>query len=93
MNLVAKEYCACSIERNRMPILSEFAGAAAQLHKGALIGNPNDAENIADAIYTAFQMDRDERKNRMRKLRTSIKKYDIFRWVDSFIQAAFTKKL
>ena len=38
-------------------------------------------------------MGRDERKNRMHKLRTSIKKYNIFWWVDSFIQAAFTKHL
>jgi len=93
MNLVAKEYCACSLEKNGVLILSEFAGASAQLHNSALIVNPYDGENVADAMYAAFQMGGDERKNRMHKLRTSIKKYDIFWWVDTFIQAAFTKHL
>jgi trehalose 6-phosphate synthase/phosphatase len=53
MNLVAKEYCACSIEEECVLILSEFAGAAAQLQRGALLVNPYDIEGVADAIYRA----------------------------------------
>ncbi len=93
MNLVAKEYCACSVEENGVIILSEFAGASAQMHTGAIMVNPYDVESIADALYQAFTMPRDERRVRMHKLRQSIKKADIFWWVDSFIQAAFTEKL
>ena len=93
MNLVAKEYCACSVEENGVLILSEFAGASAQLHKAALMVNPYDHESVADAIYHAFIMQKEERQNRMRKLRQSIKKHDIFWWVDSFLQAAFTENL
>ena len=44
MNLVAKEYCACSIEEDCVLILSEFAGAAEQLRNGALLVNPHDIE-------------------------------------------------
>ncbi len=93
MNLVAKEYCACSVEDNGVIILSEFAGASAQLHKGAIMVNPYDVNSVADAIYRAFEMSREERQARMGKLRQSIKKYDIFWWVDSFLDAAFTEKL
>lgn len=93
MNLVAKEYCACDIEGNGVIVLSEFAGAAAQLQKGALLVNPYDVEGVADAIYRAFTMKKDERRRRMKKLRQSIRKHDIFWWLDSFLSAAFTKHL
>ncbi len=93
MNLVAKEYCACSIEEDCVLILSEFAGAAAQLHGGALLVNPYDIEGVADAIVHAYEMDAAERSGRMRRLRRSVRKYDVFWWVDSFLSAAFTKEL
>jgi len=92
MNLVAKEYCACSLDRG-VVILSEFAGASAQLHTGAIIVNPYDVEIVADAIYEAFKMPREERLARMNRLRRSIMKNDIFSWVDSFLEAAFTENL
>jgi trehalose 6-phosphate synthase len=93
MNLVAKEYCACSIEEDCALILSEFAGAAAQLSRGALLVNPCDIEGVADAIHRAFHMDADERRARMRSMRRSIRDYDVFWWVDSFLRAAITKDL
>jgi trehalose 6-phosphate synthase len=93
MNLVAKEYCACSIEEDCALILSEFAGAAAQLQRGALLVNPYDIEGVADAIYRAFSMDITERRARMRRLRRSIREQDIFWWVDSFLHAAIAKDL
>ncbi|MFQ5707361.1 MAG: trehalose-6-phosphate synthase [bacterium] len=93
MNLVAKEYCACCLENTGVLIMSEFAGAAAQLQKYALLVNPHDIEGIAEAIYRAFKMDSDETKWRMRRLRQIIRKYDIFWWVDSFLTTAFAKDL
>ncbi len=93
MNLVAKEYCACSIEEDCVLILSEFAGAAAQLQKGALLVNPYDIEGVADTLRRAFTMSEDERRGRMRRLRRSIRDSDIFWWVDSFLRAAIAKDL
>jgi trehalose 6-phosphate synthase len=93
MNLVAKEYCACQVDENGVLILSEFAGAAAQLHRWASMVNPYDVEGVADAIREAFAMDPGERKRRMRGLRESIRRHNIFRWVDSFLRASISKRL
>lgn len=93
MNLVCKEFCACSQELDSVLILSESAGAAAQLHRGALMVNPYDVEGVADALHTAFRMPFDERKRRMRTLRRIVKRYDIFWWVDSFLKTAFQREL
>ena len=93
MNLVAKEYCACSIEEDCALILSEFAGAAVQLERGALLVNPFDIEGVADAIHRAYHMDARERRARMRGMRRSIRDQDVFWWVDSFLRAAITKDL
>ena len=93
MNLVCKEYCACSVGEDGVLILSEFAGAAAQLHTGALMVNPYDLEGVADAIYRAFKMEREEQSQRMRRLRRSIQQQNIFRWVNSFLRAAIARDL
>ncbi|MBI4538452.1 MAG: trehalose-6-phosphate synthase [Gemmatimonadetes bacterium] len=87
MNLVAKEYCACRIDESGVLILSEFAGAASQLAEGALLVNPYDVYRVSDAIYRAFTMSAEERRSRMRKLRSTIARYDIFWWVDAFLKA------
>jgi trehalose 6-phosphate synthase len=93
MNLVAKEYCACNLELNGVLILSEFAGAAAQLHQGALLVNPYDVEGVAEAIHRAIHMDQDERRSRMKQMRDKVRKQNIFWWVDSFLDASLHKHL
>ncbi len=93
MNLVAKEFCACSVENNGVLILSEFAGAAAQLHTGALLVNPFDIEGVADAIHQAWAMDVPSRNIRMEKMRRSIQRYNIFHWVNAFLCAGIHKEL
>lgn len=93
MNLVCKEFCACDVDDRGVLILSEFAGAAAQLHKHSLIVNPYDIEGVANAIHAAFHMPYPERAKRMRRLRESIRKNNIFKWVNSYLEAAFTKNL
>lgn len=85
MNLVAKEYCAAKVDTNGVLILSEFAGAATQLRRNSLLVNPYDIEGVANAIHRAYNMSRDERRSRMRRLRKSIRKRDIFWWVDFFL--------
>ncbi|MFW5487553.1 MAG: alpha,alpha-trehalose-phosphate synthase (UDP-forming) [Desulfovibrio sp.] len=94
MNLVAKEYCASNTAENGVLFLSEFAGAATQLQKnGAVLVNPHDVEGVAKAIHKGFYMDSRERHVRMHKMRDSIRRNNIFWWVDSFLQAAFSKQL
>jgi len=88
MNLVAKEYCACNIDKNGVLILSEFAGAAAELCHGALLVNPYDIEGASRSIHQAFSMGLDEKRERMKKLRRSISRNDIFHWVNSFLGAS-----
>ncbi|UCD64534.1 MAG: trehalose-6-phosphate synthase [Candidatus Zixiibacteriota bacterium] len=87
MNLVCKEYCASSIDNNGVLILSEFAGAADQMAKGALMVNPYDLEGTADAIYAAFIMPGDERQKRMKALRAEVRRNDVQRWIDWFLQS------
>jgi trehalose 6-phosphate synthase len=87
MNLIAKEYCASSIDHNGVLILSEFAGAADQFSKGAILVNPYDIEGTADAIHQAFNMDDEERKRRMRILRADVKRNNVHRWVRWFMDS------
>jgi trehalose 6-phosphate synthase/phosphatase len=93
MNLVAKEFCACSVEEDSVLVLSQFAGAAVQLGRSALVVNPYDVEQTADALYNAFRMATGERRYRMRRLRRNVRAQDVFWWVDSFMQAAIDKEL
>lgn len=93
MNLVAKEYCACNLEENGVLILSEFAGAAAQLHRGAIMVNPYDVEGVSSALHMAFSMNHAERKARMKKLRRRVRNRDIFWWVNNFLKAFLSKDL
>ncbi len=93
MNLVAKEYIACNIERNGVLILSEFAGAVSQLHRDALLVNPYDIDGMSDAVYQAFTMSYEERRLRMRRLRAGVKRHDIYRWVESYLEAAVSRHL
>jgi trehalose 6-phosphate synthase len=87
MNLVAKEYCACRTDEDGALILSQFAGAAEQLKPDALLVNPYDIEQMADTIVKAFRMSPTERTARMRRMRRTVRKENVFSWVDSFLAA------
>jgi alpha,alpha-trehalose-phosphate synthase [UDP-forming] len=87
MNLVAKEFCACQLDGCGVLVLSEFAGAAAQLQRGALLVNPHDIEGMADALKAALDMSREERCRRMEGMREILREQDIFWWVDYYLQA------
>jgi trehalose 6-phosphate synthase len=93
MNLIAKEFCAASLESNSVLILAESAGAADQLHEGALMVNPNDQKAIAEAIYQAYKMPFAERRARMNRMRNIIRQTDISWWVKSFLKAAFAENI
>jgi len=93
MNLVAKEFCAASLQGKGVLILSEYAGATAQLQRDALLVNPYDVEGVAEAIYRAFTMQMDEVSRRMRSMRETIRATDVSWWVDIFLRAAFDQGL
>ncbi|WP_156827516.1 alpha,alpha-trehalose-phosphate synthase (UDP-forming) [Hyphomicrobium zavarzinii] len=85
MNLVSKEYVASQDPADPgVPILSRFAGAAEQL-VDALIVNPYNIEEIADAIKTALEMDKSERIDRYNRLMAVIRAYDSATWSSSFL--------
>ncbi len=91
MNLVAKEYLACqSSAYQGTLILSETAGAAAELGE-ALIVNPNDIEKLAQSIAEGLTVDPGERKKAITSMVERIKKYNVFRWAEDFVnQMAFS---
>ncbi|MEM9691174.1 MAG: trehalose-6-phosphate synthase [Myxococcota bacterium] len=87
MNLVAKEYCACQIDEPGTLVLSEFAGAAAQLHHHAIITNPYDVEGTAHALRAALSSPLDERRLRVEALNEQVRREDVFWWTRRFLRA------
>jgi trehalose 6-phosphate synthase len=84
MNLVAKEFAAARDDEDGVLILSQFTGASREL-KDALIVNPYDIEQMADAICLALRMPLEERLGRMRRMRTNVRDYNIYRWAGKLI--------
>lgn len=84
MNLVAKEFIACRQDGDGVLVLSEFAGAAAELGEAVHV-NPYDIDGTAEAIKTAIFMIPSERKARMKALRMRIAQFDAATWTKSFI--------
>ncbi|MCB9285455.1 MAG: bifunctional alpha,alpha-trehalose-phosphate synthase (UDP-forming)/trehalose-phosphatase [Lewinellaceae bacterium] len=85
MNLVAKEYIAAKEESKKgVLILSEMAGAANELYD-ALIVNPQDINEMADALKTALEMDEGEQRARLEKMQMRLKKYNVKNWAEDFI--------
>jgi len=85
MNLVAKEYVAAqSPEDPGVLVLSRFAGAAAELD-GALIVNPYDIEDVAEAMQKALHLPRVERQDRWHRMYEKLERNDIDFWRDSFL--------
>lgn len=79
MNLVAKEYVASRNDEKGVLILSQYTGASREL-KDALIVNPYNGEQTADAIKEALEMLPKEQTKRMRDMRAIIKNYNVYRW-------------
>ncbi|MGH3548626.1 MAG: alpha,alpha-trehalose-phosphate synthase (UDP-forming) [Pseudonocardiaceae bacterium] len=89
MNLVAKEYVACRHELTGTLVLSEFAGAAAELTSAFLV-NPHDLDGIKSAIEAAITVEPDEGRWRMRALRRQVMTHDVQRWAKGFLTALGT---
>lgn len=92
MNLVAKEYLVCQgQEKHGMLVLSETAGAAAELGE-ALIVNPNSTRSIVEAIYQGLTMSEEDKRAALKLMINRIKHYNVFRWADDFIEHLLRNK-
>jgi trehalose 6-phosphate synthase len=91
MNLVAKEYVAAQDPADPgVLVLSRFAGAAAQLGRAALLVNPHDTEEMAEAMHAALGMAREERYARWRAAWTSIAEASPLGWGEAFLDELAT---
>ena len=86
MNLVAKEYVACREDLTGKLILSEFAGAAAEL-RGAFMVNPHDLDGIKESISLALKAAPSEIRARMLRMRRKVFRRDVSDWAQSFLSA------
>jgi trehalose 6-phosphate synthase/phosphatase len=84
MNLVAKEYVACRPEGDGVLVLSEFAGAAAEMGEALLI-NPYDEERTVAMLERALEMPERERRARMRALHQRVLRNNVFSWAERFL--------
>ena len=87
MNLVAKEFVAARDDNDGVLVLSTFAGASRELVE-ALIINPFDIDGTAQAISQAMRMPREERQERMRVMRQTVRYNNVFRWAGRMLMDA-----
>lgn len=81
MNLVAKEAPLLN-ERDGVLVLSENAGAHAELGPHALTVNPFDLVQQAEALYAALTMPLAERRRHLAELRAQVHEHDVARWIE-----------
>lgn len=88
LNLVAKEYVAArqAVGKPGTLILSEFAGAAVELH-GALLTNPYDTHSMTSTLYRAITMGPDEAAYRTERMAAIVAEHDVARWGREFLDA------
>ncbi|MGH9314204.1 MAG: alpha,alpha-trehalose-phosphate synthase (UDP-forming), partial [Vicinamibacterales bacterium] len=85
MNLVAKEFVAARDDEDGVLVLSALAGAAQELRE-ALIINPYDVEDFANALTRAIDMRPDERRARMRAMRRVVAGRNVFGWASEILE-------
>ena len=86
MNLVAKEAPLVNV-RDGVVVLSENAGAHAELGEWTLTVNPFDVEGQAAAIGRALELDPNERRARLEAIRAHVREHDLNRWTDTLLAA------
>jgi trehalose 6-phosphate synthase len=86
MNLVAKEYVAAqNPEQPGALVLSRFAGAASAM-AGALMVNPYDPDEIADALHAALKLGLKERRTRWRSMNAAVQASTAAIWAQAFLE-------
>lgn len=91
MNLIAKEFIATKTDGRGVLILSEMAGASKELGE-ALVVNPNNEEEVAQAIKDALTMPEDEQIERNRIMQKRLQRYNVVRWGTDFMDALSSVK-
>jgi trehalose 6-phosphate synthase/phosphatase len=91
MNLVAKEYVATRTDGSGALVLSEMAGSAKELPE-AIVINPNNRNEIAQALKDALDTPLDEQKRRNRIMQNRLRRYDVKRWAEDFLGALATAR-
>ena len=88
LNLVAKEFVTAqgAVDGSGVLLLSEFAGAAVELH-GALLTNPYDIEGMSEGLHQALTLPEAERRQRMRRLVELVEGHDVDDWSRGFLEA------
>lgn len=84
MNLVAKEYVATRLDDTGVLLLSEFAGAAAELRSAIQI-NPHDVDGVAEAMHHGLHMPPLHAKRRMRAMRRVVRNHTVHDWAGKFL--------
>ena len=84
MNLVAKEFVASRDDNRGALILSTFTGAAREL-TDALLVNPYDVDQMANAIHQALEFSEDEQVERMSRMRKIVHDHNIYRWAANLL--------
>ncbi|MBK8179290.1 MAG: trehalose-6-phosphate synthase [Planctomycetes bacterium] len=79
MNLVAKEFVAARDDERGVLILSQFTGAARELTE-ALVVNPYNLDEAADALAAALDMPAEEQAARMGSMRSYLAEFNVYRW-------------
>lgn len=87
MNLVAKEYVAAREDERGVLVLSQFTGAARELTE-ALVINPYDTDEAAEALMTALNMSPEEQRERMRSMRAYLAEFNVYRWAGRMLEDA-----
>jgi trehalose 6-phosphate synthase len=90
MNLVAKEYVAARSDLGGTLVLSEFAGAAAELRQAFLV-NPHDIAGVKNQLVRALRIEPAEAAKRMRAMRRHLARNDLEHWANSFFDALQAK--
>jgi trehalose 6-phosphate synthase len=85
MNLVAKEFVVAREDEGGVLILSRFTGAAREL-RDALIVNPYDTDEIAEALHDALTMAPASRALRMGRLRRQVREHNVYRWAGNLVE-------
>ena len=85
LNLVCKEYVAARTDGDGCLILSEFAGAAAEMGE-ALQVNPYDIDTVARTFNKALEMPKAERARRMKTLRKRMAENDNIAWGINYME-------
>jgi len=84
MNLVAKEFVAAREDEEGALILSQFTGASREL-RDAIVVNPYDADELAESIRLALEMDAGERHARMKQMRRIVREHNVYHWAGNLI--------